>query len=74
MCELRRVVVDVCHQDVDGRCGIEAWVSLVRHHHLKSMLGLLLPVQSHPVYDLTYSRRKAEKEKESKKREHTSML
>lgn len=34
VCELRRVVVDIFDQNVDDCCGVETWVSLVRHHHL----------------------------------------
>lgn len=54
VCELRRVVVGVGDQDVNGGGGVEARVALVRDHHLQSVLAVTLSVQRHPVDDLTW--------------------
>lgn len=53
--ELRRVVVDVRHQDANGGGGVETGPTLVRHHHLQAVLAVLLPVQRHPVDDFTWT-------------------
>lgn len=53
VCELRCIVVGVSDQDVNGCCGIEARVALVRDHHLQSVLAVLLSIQRHPVDDFT---------------------
>lgn len=54
VCELRRVVVGVGDQDVNGGGGVQARVALVRDHHLQSVLAVMLSVQRHPVDDLTW--------------------
>lgn len=54
VCELRRVVVGVGDQDVNGGGGVEASVALVRDHHLQRVLAVMLSVQRHPVDDLTW--------------------
>lgn len=54
MDELWRVVVDVSDQDVNSGGGTEAWVALVCHHHLQSVLAVVLPVQCHPVDYLSW--------------------
>lgn len=76
--ELRRVVIDVRDQDVHSGGGVKSRVTLIRHHHLQSMLTLLLTVQRHPVYDFTCGRvcgRKTETAKESgrERNRHTTI-
>lgn len=54
MCKLWSVVIDVSDQDLNGGSGIETRVALVCHHHLQTVLAVLLPVQRHPVYNFTW--------------------
>lgn len=54
VCKLWRIVIDVSDQDVNSGCGIETRVTLVCHHHLQTVLAVLLPVQCHPVDDFTW--------------------
>ncbi len=51
--KLWSVVIDVCDQDADSGGGIETRVALVCHHHLQTVLAVLLTVQRHPVDNFT---------------------
>lgn len=53
VCKLWSVVIDVGYQDVNSGSGIETRVALVCHHHLQTVLAVLLPVQCHPVDNFT---------------------
>lgn len=57
MCELRRVVVDISDEDVNGGGGIEPRVTLICHYHHHTVLAVLLPVQRHPVDDFTWRKK-----------------
>lgn len=57
VCELRWIVIDIGHGYVDGCGGVEARMTVIRHQYSQSVMRSMLPIQSHPVNQLSCHKR-----------------
>lgn len=57
VCELRWIVIDIGHGYMDGCGGVEARMTVIRHQYSQSVMRSMLPIQSHPVNQLSCHKR-----------------